>query len=347
MHADKFTLPLIKWLIDEFGNITNQHFLLLDAENIVFPNKGSYYIIKHPLKKHFINNTFQIFKCFYKADQIIMHGNPLLFYFFIFGFWVKKLGWIIYGGVDMENADKPGLNNIINKRIRCQVLKRVLFHYTHIEGDSNWCNLTYHSNAKFVYSPVYLSNIPNLNNFLPVQNINNNEPINLLVGSSNDSSNNHIEIFGWLQKIRNNNLHIYCPLSYGGNEQYKENVKKAGYQFFGERFKPLEHFMKYEEYQTFLRKIHLAIFNHKRQEAMGVTLSLIGNGKVVYMCPNTTAFESLKSRGFVIFDNRLIQNKNEFYNLKNTEPNKEILEKYYSLTALKNSWNNIYYNLSS
>ncbi len=342
MHADKFTLPLIKWLADEFESKTNQHFLLLDAENIELTNNGSYTILKHPLKKNIINNTILIFKSFQKADQIIMHGNPLLFYLFIFSFWVKKLGWIIYGGVDMENTSKPGLTNVLNKWIKNQVLKKVLFHYTHIEGDSKWCNQIYHSKAKFIYSPVYLSNIPNLENFSPLTTISNQESINILVGSSNDSSNNHLEILDWLKNIDSQNLTIYSPLSYGGTLEYKEKIKAAGFQFFNERFIPLENFMNYQEYQNFLKKIHWAVFNHKRQEAMGVTLSLLGNGKVVYLYPHTTAFQSFKERGFVVFDNTLIQNKNNIYAYHNTYPNKELLEKYYSLTTLKNSWTNIY-----
>lgn len=47
-----------------------------------------------------------------------------------------------------------------------------------------------------------------------------------------------------------------------------------GKELFGEKFIPLTEFMTFEKYLEFLGSIDIAIFAHKRQQAMGNTITI-------------------------------------------------------------------------
>jgi c-di-GMP-related signal transduction protein len=142
------------------------------------------------------------------------------------------------------------------------------------------------------------------------------------------------------------NIQIYCPLSYGSYIKYKETVKQKGLELFGERFIPIERFMQFEEYKAFLETIDIAVFNHKRQEAMGVTLTLLSLGKEVYVNSSTASFQSFSQRGFQLFDNALIQTEKDSLATRNVAANGILLEKYYSKQVWETQWKQLY-NLNS
>ncbi len=144
-----------------------------------------------------------------------------------------------------------------------------------------------------------------------------------------------------LSPYKDDNIIIYCPLSYGIFLEYRDKVIKMGKDLFGEKFVPMTEFMKLDEYLFFINTIDLAIFNHKRQEAMGVILHLLYYGKVVYMNKNSTSFKSFKCRGFKVFDNDLIKTdglftKRDVYN------NPEMVYAYYNYKILLKSLSDIF-----
>lgn len=71
---------------------------------------------------------------------------------------------------------------------------------------------------------------------------------------------------------------------------------------FGSKFKPLTESMPFDDYHTFLGSIDIAIFNHKRQQAMGNTITLLGLGKTVYLRSDTTQWQFFKDKGITIRD---------------------------------------------
>ena len=73
---------------------------------------------------------------------------------------------------------------------------------------------------------------------------------------------------------------------------------------------------------------------------MGVTLTLLSLGKIVYVNSNTTSYKSFKKRGFQIFDNRLIFSEGPLVN-RDVTVNKKLLTRYYSEKLLLSSLDNI------
>ncbi|GAB1448377.1 hypothetical protein MASR2M44_13860 [Bacteroidota bacterium] len=222
------------------------------------------------------------------------------------------------------------------------VLKRVKGHITHIQGDSDWCNSFYGSKAHFFDNPIYLSNV--VKPGLMLKSWDRAQiKTGILVGNSFDPSNNHLEVFDWLVSLKGK-IRVICPLSYGSDFAYKKRVMEVGAQLFEADFLPLEQFMPLDDYRKLLaNEVHAVVFNHKRQEAMGITLQLLALQKPVYVFPETTAFSSLRAKGIQVFSNQLIkENPKQLLEQLPAIDQTELLNTYYSEESLIKAWRNFH-----
>lgn len=96
---------------------------------------------------------------------------------------------------------------------------------------------------------------------------------------------------------------IICPLSYAheSNPEYKAMVINKGKELFGEKFIPLTEFMPFEKYLEILDKVDIAIFNHKRQQALGNITTLLGLGKKVYIREEITTWQFCKDHDLKVY----------------------------------------------
>lgn len=331
---DKFTEPFYCY-ITEVIKLKHHHFLFIsDKQTSLEPNPNLHWI-KHPLGKYAYSNTKMFLRLCSSSDRIIMHGDTLVHFFGLFPFFLKKTGWVIYGQ-ELYSLRK---SESFHQKLKRFVLSKVRYHITHIKGDSELANQWLGSNAEFVYCPMYLSNVVDTSDFNPTD-VSKKDKIKVLVGNSTDPTNNHEEIFNKLKPYQDQIESIYCPLSYGMYDEYKQEVIRKGAEFFGDKFIVMDKFMPFDEYKKFLSNVDIVIFNHNRQEAMGVTLTLLSLGKIVYLNPNTTSYESLTRRGFRIFDNSLIEEQGLKIN-RDVDANVRCLEEFYSKTVFDESWQKI------
>jgi hypothetical protein len=153
-----------------------------------------------------------------------------------------------------------------------------------------------------IFSPVYLSNVSNrLKRSEDFLYKNGFTQKCVLVGNSTDPSNNHFSAFEKLYLSGLNPLNVISILSYGDFDDYKNNVIKNGIELFGSAFKPITHFMRLNDYLNLLDEVDFAIFNHDRQEGMGVTIQLLSVGKPVFFNPRSPAYCSFVRRGYKVF----------------------------------------------
>ncbi len=131
--------------------------------------------------------------------------------------------------------------------------------------------------------------------------------INILVGNSGTKTNCHIDAFEMLKKYSNDDIKIFCPLSYGDKE-YIEYVIGRGKEIFGEKFVPVTNFMNLEKYVKFLSTMQICLFNNDRQQGMGNINGSLGLGKKVYMRTDTSMYEYYLKKGYKIFPCEEIQN---------------------------------------
>jgi len=126
---------------------------------------------------------------------------------------------------------------------------------------------------------------------------------NVLIGNSNSPESNHLDVIHFLKKVPlMNETKVYIPLSYGGNNRYKEVVTKSAEQLWGLNCIPLVSFMPQQAYIEILLTCGVGIFYHHRQQAMGNIIAMIWLGARIYMAGVNPAFRFLKRLGIHVFE---------------------------------------------
>lgn len=127
------------------------------------------------------------------------------------------------------------------------------------------------------------------------------------------------------------------PLSYG-NKKHAQAAIQQGQQWFGDKFKPLTEFMPFDKYLSLLGTIDIAIFNHKRQQAMGNTITLLGLGKTVYIRNDVSQWQFFKDKAMVVGDIQKLSNL-DMLDIENTVEN---VKEYFSKTKLIQQWSELF-----
>lgn len=136
-------------------------------------------------------------------------------------------------------------------------------------------------------------------------------------------------------------FNVYCPLSYG-NEEYAQAIISKGISMFGEKFLPLTRFMSFEEYNCYMASIDIAIFNHRRQQAMGNIIGLLSMGKTVYLRPTETPYKFFKELGVTVFSSDTIYEGLRVLDEKQKLNNVELMKRKFSRNSLVESWRLIF-----
>jgi hypothetical protein len=327
--ADKFLPPLINFIQENFSQENNTFYLYGD-ENIYgfLKDRGVFFLGK----KDHNTSYFQLLLEMYNADKIILHGlfsSKLIKILFYNPWLLKKCYWLRWGGDLYELRQKSGLSGYYKK----SVIKNMAYLLTYLPGDIEYAREKYGAKGRYIETLGYLSNIFSGEHYSDNRQT---ENINILLGNSADPENEHIEVLAKLEKFKDSNIKIYVPLSYG-NKIYAAQVIEYGKSIFGYNFIPLTEFMAYEEYQDFLKNINIAIFNHRRQQAMGNTISLLGMGKVVYLRSGTSQWNLLKEMGIEVFD---IKEFN-LTNIKKIGQNESHIKNFFSKENFEKKWKNL------
>jgi hypothetical protein len=235
-----------------------------------------------------------------RADKIILHGlfKTDLIAMTILQPWIhKKCFWVIWGGdlYDYRMAKQKNKSRI-QERLKKLLIPRLGNVITHIEGDYKLAQLWYDVEGKWHQCFMYPSNLYKEFSGNKVAH----EGVNILLGNSATSTNNHMEALDKLSSQKRDDIRIYCPLSYG-DDDYAKEVEKTGRKLFGEKFICLKQFIPIDYYIEFLSNMDIAIFNNNRQQAMGTIRTLLGLGKKVYINKSTTQEVYLRKQGLKIF----------------------------------------------
>ena len=213
----------------------------------------------------------------------------------------KKIYWQMWGGGDLDIPTKEQ-SRTLWYNITKNVKGRFFGYVSYLPGDYKLAKELYDLNGNYYESLMYESNTFNYTDL----KLETDEHITRIqVGNSADCANNHLEIFDSLEKYKSEDIEIYCILSYGEkpwSPGWIQKVIERGREIFGTKFIPITNFMSFEEYLEFLGKIDIAIFAHRRQQAMGNTITLLGLGKKVFLRSDTTSWELFKDIGINLYD---------------------------------------------
>lgn len=326
MHADKFVAPFIDFLEKHLADFPEHQFFIFGDE-ACFPVRTRANISLRSDFGHVISAGLELAYQMNRAEKIILHGlfNKRVVQLLCIQPWLlKKCHWVIWGG-DLyvhQLADQDWKWHIE------EIFRRFAIHrfghlVTATEGDADLARRWYKATGEYHDCFMYTSN---LYKDYPIAT-KADPTLHIQIGNSADPDNEHFEILQMLERHKNDDIRIYAPLSYG-DPNHGHRVSDAGTRIFGEKFVALKSFMPLDEYLDFLSKIDIAIFNHRRQQAVGNIVALLGMGKKVYLRSDVTTWGLLEKSGARAYDSAWL-NLDPIDGMTKTL-NRQAIRKYFS-----------------
>jgi 4-alpha-L-fucosyltransferase (fuc4NAc transferase) len=360
MHNDKFIAPYIDYIDKNFDS--NEHLFLIiggvsqdkitipsreNIKNIMikFKTQNKYwkyliYLIKLP---YFYIQLLNFFRKV-KAEKIFFHGLfdvRLIPFLYVFKGFLKKSYWIIWGG-DLycyQNRKKNFIKKLYYK-LEDYVKGNFWGYITLNKGDYRLAQQYYGAHGKNYVNQLYPTTLYKDMKFKEFRK--EEEIINIQIGNSANPSNNHYEILDKLFKIKGNNeIKIFCILSYGGTKKYVKSIIEYGDKLFGKDFIPIVEFMNFEEYLKYVNNIDIIIFAHKRQQGVGNLTAFLSMKKTIVLRSDVTTYKSYLENGIKVKSFENLDNLEKF-DEKILEDNKEIAKTIYSLEVFTKSWKEIF-----
>ena len=266
------------------------------------------------------------------ANKIIIHGlfgAKLICFLYLHKKYLRKTSWVMWGA-DLYKPDAVTLSTKLLSKIQKSVCERFGGIITYIKQDYIYAQKRWGVTGKYYECLIYPSNIfqESITKDEILRDNNHKTEINILVGHSASPSNYHIDAFKVISKVTSpGKAKIFVPFSYGA-EKNKDQIIEKGRSIFGDNFHPLTKFMSLKEYISLLSEIDIAVFNHKRQQAMSNTINLIGMGKTVYLRSNVSQWEFFKDMGLTVFDVQNFDSKLLTYEQR--KKNNTIVKNYFS-----------------
>ena len=311
--CDKFIPPFIRVIKKEFNFEEHDFMLTSGIADIDLNTSDNIYLLKRKGFSCFKFYLLMLLKM-HKADKVILHGlSSRLVQILFFSPWLlKKCYWVIWGG-DLYTYQLGAKNWKWKAKevFRRVIIKNIKNLVTYVKGDVELARKWYGAKGDYIECLMYMSNLYNEYKVPSYEG----STINILIGNSADPSNNHLEILDLLLPFIDENICIYAPISYGSSVHAKK-VSIRGSELFDNKFIPLTELMPFDDYLKLLGSIDIAIFNHKRQQAMGSTITLLGLGKTVYIRSDTTQWEFFLEKDISVKDTL------KFKNLKRGQENK-------------------------
>ncbi|MDD2846513.1 MAG: TDP-N-acetylfucosamine:lipid II N-acetylfucosaminyltransferase [Rhodoferax sp.] len=330
--AGAIMIPFVKFVNQNF-NPENHVFMLSPEKGHAMPEEKNVVDLgKIPRVLRYFSRLWAV----YRAEKVILHGlfDPRWIFLLMLQPWLLgKCYWVIWGGdlYDHQLGEK-NFKWKLREFFKQRTFRKIGHFITHVRGDYELAQQWYGVKGQWHECFMYPSN---LYREYPIT-AKPHEGINILLGNSASSSNNHLDALEKLRPFAGENIRIYCPLSYG-DPAYGDKIAEAGRIIFGDKFIPLREFMQFEKYLQFLADIDIAIFNHNRQQGMGNVTTLLGLGKVVYMRSNITSYQAFKRLGIRVRDiDKFTITEN------NTAEDIFKVADYFSPSRLKIQWSSIF-----
>lgn len=224
-------------------------------------------------------------------DRIILHSafwgwETKKFVYELTQIYAEKMTWGCFGGDAYFDKDSFEVTQIISKVGTCSLSSKLYEVVKKNYGISGKID----ADAYYVYIPEQM-----------IKQVHTHDSVNILLGHSAAEYGNHMEGLETLKKYVNENIKIYCPLSYG-SDNYRNEVIRKGKELFGNKFVPLLYYMEQVEYFQFLQTIDVAVFPLKRLAAESTFLLLKAAhvkiyadiGVVKYMQDRLVHFENIE-----------------------------------------------------
>jgi len=341
--CDKFIPPFIEFIKQNFEFNDHQFLLTNGMAEHELKNVANVILSKRSIigrLKHYAQAIIKM----HQAKIVILHGLfdlRLVLILFFMPWLLKKCYWVMWGGdLYVYQLGECNWQWKLREFFRRPVIKSMGFFTTTVPGDYLLAKEWYGTKAKWIHNLMYPSHLYRISDTISCKS-DKDRDIFIQIGNSADPSNNHLEIIDKLEQYKNNNIKVFCPLSYG-SEVHKEKVISYGKKVLGDKFHPMVDYMSFEEYNAYMACIDIAIFNHDRQQAMGNAIGLLSLGKKVVLKKTVTPFSFFEEIGLIIYsidDANLLDKLDADISINNIRKMKD----YFHAERLKSNWNDVFY----
>ena len=160
---------------------------------------------------------------------------------------------------------------------------------------------------------------------------------NILVGNSASSTSNHVDAFEILSRLRLGDRKIIVPLSYGGTDDYRTYVIKAGNSVFGRNFLPIVDFMSLKDYSALVKTCGIYLLYHMRQQAGGNIVMGLWNGARIFLPEGNPGYKYFRGLGAEVFSLNRELNQGSLdrpFDLSTVERNRTVVRREYGPRAV-------------
>ena len=245
-----------------------------------------------------------------EADKIIISGAWDVYLFLALSKFVRKTYLQFWGGdfYRYKNRKMPGLLHplrslrwIAGRCLRHRFIKNSAGTINLIARDIDEMVKVFPNNTKHFVAPMPDDVMEHHDFDGLVQRPKEGSTCRIIVGNSAAPNNNHAEIFEKLRHLKDEDIEIVSPLSYGSEQGYDEAIAKLGHEIFGDKFRPLFERMDKDEYVEFLATCDAGAFNYNQQAALGNIWILMRLGRKIYLRENTAMWDDFKSKGACMY----------------------------------------------
>ncbi|HAW79865.1 MAG TPA: hypothetical protein DEO59_02795 [Balneola sp.] len=336
--------------IHQFIGFVEKSFSELEMKYVIFqkdqkkrlPENSKVQKLNYSLTKIGFASLISLIRDINKADRIVLHGlNEAMTFLLLFLMpWnLKKSYWFTWGDDVYKEVLKNSLKLKLLSFFKKFVVRNLGFIVVEIDGEYENINKFFNPRGERIKSFKYPSNIFTSTITEGI----NQDSLNILVGNSSDPGNCHLEMFRALKeelaKKGLQNYNIVCPLSYGSDD-HAEKVIKKGELLFGSNFMPLTNFLPLDEYQKMLSSLDIALFNHRRQQAMGNIINLIGLGKKVFIRKEVTTWDYFEQLNIKVYCTSELELERVTEDIANK--NSEIVKAYFSKEKLQSDLKQVF-----
>ena len=238
-----------------------------------------------------------------QADRIIIHSlaSPFLIAMLRFNRKLCAKTWWVIWGKDLywyQLSEKKSLPLRLYEAFRKPVLRDIAHIVSTLPGDYALARKWYGVRADYTPCPMLYPYSSDYGTGASAEEASDGK-LTLLLGNSASLTNEHPSALRILASQKDRLEKVYCPLSYGGPKKYAAKVASLGQETLGASFEPLMSFIPYNEYRRIWESVRVAVYNHRRQEALGNIYSLILMKKTVYLRPGTSTSDFMASADIV------------------------------------------------
>jgi len=295
-------------------------------------------------------NTFskQYLELLEISEKIIISGVYNMKLYSLFPHKLLRKTYIHFWGGDfyLLRSKPNSIKQKIDRVLRLRLIRRCHAWINLIDTDYDELSkcvgiIKKHFTAPMPDDPLEIINWKEIHSL--ASNIRNNK-ISIIVGNSATPENRHEEVLYMLEKFKNEDIQVICPLSYG-NDDYAEYISKVGEEIFGDKFLPITEYMALKEYYNMLGRCQIGIFNNDRQQAMGNINSMFILGNKVFISDETPMWKTYKEQGLYFENVKDIRNMSfeEFVDLDkiSLDRNIEIRNYYYYGSHAQKAWERV------